>query len=70
MTDDRHFMPQVSDDLPAGERPMLAVIEAISGHENPLADAVAAFATAVRREQGCTEFRVFHDATKPGSFYM
>lgn len=37
MTTERNFMPEVSDDLPAGQRPMIAVVPAIPGHEDPLA---------------------------------
>lgn len=70
MTTQRNFMPEVSDDLPAGQRPMIAVVRAIPGHEDPLAAAVATLAAAVRHEPGCTEFRAFRDATDPGIFYM
>lgn len=66
----REFMPNVPEQLPAGERPMVAVIRATPGHEQPLAAAISALAAAVRREPGCTEFRPFRDATDPGRFYL
>jgi hypothetical protein len=31
-TGDRELMPQVGDDLPPGERPIVAVIRAVPGH--------------------------------------
>ena len=67
---DREFMPQVGDDLPPGERPMVAVIRAVPGHEQHLAAAIATLTTAVRREQGCLEFRPFQDVANPGVFYL
>lgn len=70
MTSERTFMPQVSDDLPSGERPMLAVVRAAPGHETRLATAIATLAAAVRREPGCTEFRAFRDAANPCVFYL
>jgi quinol monooxygenase YgiN len=68
--DDRRFMPQVGGDLPPGERPMVAVIRAVPGHEQPLAAAIATLTAAVRREPGCLEFRSFKDAANPGVFYL
>ena len=35
----RVFMPEVADDLPAGERPMVAVVRAVPRHEEQLAAA-------------------------------
>jgi len=67
---DREYMPQVGGDLPPGERPMVAVIRAVPGHEQHLATAIAALTTAVRREQGCLEFRPFQDVANPGVFYL
>jgi quinol monooxygenase YgiN len=67
---DREYMPQVGDDLPPGERPMVAVIRAVPGHEQHLATAIAALTTAVRREPGCLEFRPFQDVANPGVFYL
>ena len=67
---DREFMPTVADDLPAGERPMIAVVRAVPGHEPQLANAVSTVTTAVRAEPGCLEFRPFRDATDPGLFYL
>jgi quinol monooxygenase YgiN len=63
-------MPQVGDDLPPGERPMVAVIRAVPGHEEQLAAAIATLTAAVRREPGCLEFRPFQDAANPGAFYL
>ncbi|WP_284744245.1 putative quinol monooxygenase [Amycolatopsis sp. RTGN1] len=67
---DRRFMPEVGDDLPPGERPMLAVVRAIPGHEDRLAAAIAVLTTAVRREPGCVEFRSFRDIGDPGTFRL
>lgn len=63
-------MPQVGDDLPPGQRPMVAVIRAVPGHEERLAAAIATLAAAVRREPGCLEFRPFRDAANRGIFYL
>src|SRR5262249_39765406 len=68
--DEREFMPQVGDDLPPGQRPMVAVIRAVPGHEQHLAAAIATLTTAVRREQGCLEFRPFQDVANPAVFYL
>jgi quinol monooxygenase YgiN len=68
--DDRRFMPEVGDDLPPGERPMVAVVRAIPGHEEPLAAAIATLTAAVRREPGCREFRSFREAADPGTFHL
>ena len=67
---DREFIPEVGDDLPPGERPMLAVIQAVPGHEHQLADAIATLTTAVRRERGCLEFRSFQDVANSAVFYL
>ncbi len=63
-------MPTVADDLPAGERPMIAIVRAVSGHEPQLAAAITTLAAAVRAEPGCLAFRPFRDATDPGMFYL
>jgi quinol monooxygenase YgiN len=67
---DREFVPQLGDDLPPGQRPMVAVIRAVPGHEAQLAAAITTLTTAVRREQGCLEFRPFQDVANPGVFYL
>ena len=67
---DRRFTPEIGDDLPPGERPMVAVVRAIPGHEEQLAAAIVALTTAVRREPGCREFRSFTDVANPGVFYL
>jgi len=67
---ERVFMPTVSDQLPDGERPMIAIVRALPRHEEALADATATLAAAVRREPGCKEFRAFRDADHPGIFYL
>ena len=68
--DGREFMPQVGDDLPPGQRPMVAVIRAVPGHEQQLAAAIATLTAAVRREPGCLEFRPFQDIAYPAVFYL
>jgi len=67
---DREYMPQVGDDLPPGQRPVVAVIRAVPGHEVQLAAAIATVTAAVRREQGCLEFRPFQDVANPAVFYL
>ena len=62
--------PTVPDGLPPGQRPMIAMIRAIPGHEPQLSTAISTLAAAVRAEPGCLEFRPFHDATDPGVFYL
>jgi quinol monooxygenase YgiN len=64
------FMPEVADDLPAGERPMIAVVRAVGGHEVQLAAAIATLTAAVRAESGCLEFRSFRSIAEPGTFYL
>lgn len=66
----RELMPTVPDDLPAGERPMIAIVRALSGHETSLAAAIGALTAAVRAEPGCVEFRPHRDAGDPGVFYL
>lgn len=66
----RTFLPDVADDLPAGERPMVAIVRAIPGHEDQLAAAITSLMTAVRGEPGCREFRSFRSAPEPGTFYL
>jgi quinol monooxygenase YgiN len=68
--DEREFMPEVGDNLPPGERPMLAVVPAIPGHERQLTAAITTLTAAVRREPGCLEFRSFQNAVDPGVFYL
>ncbi|MQY21460.1 putative quinol monooxygenase [Nocardia macrotermitis] len=67
---DPRFTPEIGDDLPPGERPMIAVVRAIPGHEEQLAAAVVILAAAVRREPGCVEFRTFREAANPGVFHL
>ncbi|GAA1566475.1 MULTISPECIES: putative quinol monooxygenase [Kribbella] len=66
----RNFVPAVADDLPTGERPMIAVVRAIPGHEDQLAAAITTLMTAVRGEPGCREFRSFRSVPDPGTFYL
>jgi quinol monooxygenase YgiN len=68
--DEREFMPTVKDNLPPGERPMVAVVRAVPGHEKQLAAAITVLAAAVRKEPGCMEFRPFRDVDHPGVFYL
>ncbi|WP_405060438.1 antibiotic biosynthesis monooxygenase [Kribbella sp. NBC_01505] len=56
--------------LPAGERPMIAVVHAVPGHEEQLAAAIATLTTAVRREPGCVEFRSFREVANPRVFQL
>ncbi|TDW24487.1 quinol monooxygenase YgiN [Kribbella kalugense] len=63
-------MPHVRDDLPPGERPMVAIIRAVPGHEDQLAAAITTLTAAVRQEPGCLEFRSFRDVEEPGAFYL
>ncbi|HEU5007075.1 MAG TPA: putative quinol monooxygenase [Jatrophihabitantaceae bacterium] len=67
---EREFMPVISDDLPPGERPMVAVVRATPGHAEQLAAAIAKLTAAVRQEPGCREFRAFRAAAEPGVFYL
>ncbi len=67
---EREFMPEVGDDLPPGERPMVAVIRAVPGHEEQLAAAIVTLTAAVRHEPGCLEFRSFQAIANPGVFYL
>jgi quinol monooxygenase YgiN len=67
---ERQFMPELGDDLPPGERPMIALVRAIPGHEQQLATAIAALTTAVRREPCCLEFRAFAEVADPGAFHL
>lgn len=63
-------MPEVGDDLPPGERPMIALIRAVPGHEQQLATAITTLTSAVRREAGCLEFRAFQSVANPGAFHL
>jgi quinol monooxygenase YgiN len=63
-------MPTISDDLPPGERPMLAVLQAATGHTEHLAAAITTLTAAVRREPGCREFRSYQDPANPETFYL
>jgi quinol monooxygenase YgiN len=63
-------MPEVGDDLPPGERPMIALVRAVPGHEQQLAAAIATLTNAVRREAGCLEFRAFQAVANPGAFHL
>lgn len=66
----REFMPEVSDALPPGPRPMVAVIRSVPGHEDRLAAAIRVLTEAVRGEPGCREFRSFRAFSDPGVFYL
>ncbi|HZX06398.1 putative quinol monooxygenase [Kribbella sp.] len=66
----RNFLPDVADDLPAGERPMVAIVRSIPGHEDRLAAAITVLTAAVRAEPGCREFRSFRGIEDPGTFYL
>ncbi|MGW4771581.1 putative quinol monooxygenase [Nocardia sp. NPDC004278] len=64
------YTPEIPDDLPTGERPMVAMVRAAPGHEQPLAAAIATLTAAVRKEPGCLEFRSFRTASDPSMFYL
>lgn len=64
------FLPDVADDLPPGERPMVAIVRAIPGHEDRLAAAITTLTKAVRAEPGCREFRSYRSIPEPGTFYL
>ena len=66
----RGFVPEVAGDLPPGERPMVAVVRAVPGHEEQLAAAITTLTGSVRREPGCLEFRSFRDFANPGVFHL
>lgn len=51
-TNDREFMPEVSDDLPPGERPMVAIVRAAPGHEPQLSEAIATSPPPSGRNRG------------------
>lgn len=40
MTSDAAYMPEVPRDLPAGPRPMIAVVDALPGHADQLRAAI------------------------------
>jgi quinol monooxygenase YgiN len=69
-TDYPQYEPELGDDLPPGERPMVVVVRAVPGHGRQLAHAIATLTAAVRREPGCLEFRSFQAVTDPGAFYL
>ena len=66
----REFMPEVSDGLPPGTRPMVAIVHAITGHEDRLAAAITTLTKAVRGKPGCREFRPYRDFADPSPFYL
>lgn len=70
MTGERTFMPEVDEDLPAGPRPMVAVIDARPGHADALRAAVVTLATAVRQEPGCRTFVPYEEVAVPGRFHL
>ena len=70
MTGERTFLPEVGDDLPAGPRPMIAVIDALPGHAGELRAAVRTLAAAVRREPGCLTFIPYQQVGAPGRFHL
>ncbi|MEC3953260.1 antibiotic biosynthesis monooxygenase [Nocardia sp. CDC153] len=67
---DPRYTPEIPDDLPPGERPMLAVVRAAPGHEQPLAAAIAILTATCRSEPGCLEFRSFRTPSDPAVFYL
>ena len=70
MTGVSAYTPQLADDLPAGPRPMIAVVDALPGHAGELAAAIAELAVAVRREPGCLIFVPYQDLGTDGRFHL
>ena len=70
MTSDAAYMPEVPGDLPAGPRPMIAVVDALPGHADELRGAIAELAAAVRREPGCVTFIPYADVGVEGRFHL
>jgi len=70
VTDSSRYLPRVSDDLPGGPRPMIAVVDARTGHARELRAAIEELAVSVRREPGCLTFLPYQDLGTDGRFYL
>jgi quinol monooxygenase YgiN len=70
VTDTSRYPPRVSDDLPGGPRPMIAVVDARPGHARELRAAIEELAVSVRREPGCLTFLPYQDLGMDGRFYL
>lgn len=62
--------PVVPPGLPDDRRPMIALVEALPGHEDELRSAVAALTRGCRAEPGCLDFTPYEDALRPGRFHL
>ncbi len=70
MTDTSRYLPEIPGNLPAGPRPMIAVVDAKPGHAPELRAAIEALAAAVRREPGCLTFVPYQDLGTDGRFHL
>ena len=70
MTDRAAYTPTIGDDLPPGPRPMIAIIDALPGHDSELRSSVIELTNAVRSEPGCLTFVAYEAVDAPGRFYL
>jgi quinol monooxygenase YgiN len=70
MTDTSRYLPELSRDLPEGPRPMISVVDAMTGHVPELRAAIEELAAAVRREPGCLTFVPYQDLGTDGRFQL
>ena len=66
----RHSRPDVDAEGPAGQRPMIANVRSLAGHEDELRAAVLDLTAAVRGEPGCVTFEAFEVREQPGRFHL
>jgi quinol monooxygenase YgiN len=64
------YQPQIPANLPAGPRPMIAVVDAKPGHAPQLRTAIEELAAAVRCEPGCLTFIPYQDLGTDGRFHL
>ena len=70
MTGTTRYLPEIPGDLPAGPRPMIAAVDAKTGHTRELRAAIEELAAAVRREPGCLKFVPYQDLGTEGRFHL
>ena len=70
MTGTTRYLPEIPGDLPAGSRPMIAIVDAKTGHTRELRAAIEELAAAVRREPGCLTFVPYQDLGTDGRFHL
>ena len=70
MTDRSRYLPEIPAGLPGGRRPMIAVVDAKTGHAPELRAAIEELAAAVRREPGCLTFVPYQDLGTEGRFHL